>query len=1318
MVHTNVDATIWERIGENMRQGGPSRLDELALALSDDSAEGTFGDLEASARQSVHAALEAAFCDPHGRLAALAALPPLAQLRSESAFQEYAAQVRSAAADSATPGPAADEAESALAELRAKVDSFASLEAVNWPLPPQYVEAGEPGAAVAAVQDRYKDSPVPASGAAETEASDTGVLGDTDPEFLIGYRDYLRDLWVDGANAYDTRLAERFHQDFHTASLQRRPANEILIPIVIRALVAPTGPGHGRGIDPATIPARSPGQPARAYLDQLILLSKLSGTELALRYRIDLSRPDSALSSEVEENIATIRGFFADDFQSVDPNSIFESAFQGAAPFYLQYEEWVRQYATFVPENQYQVTWCVPAGTGVNPDRAQRLLDLPQAKQLPEDRYRSWRLYVNYYLMLWTFQEGCKAFGRLEYQQARSLIERARFLTSHDKESRDAALEARKQLKVDTWADLRDFQNRAVYYTYLDYPIPQDRVDEDDNKVFEFWAGDRSTPDTDIRKHRAEVIARIELIAIPSLLGDIAVALNDYAEALRQYARPFMYPDTLDRISLISTATLETTGVYRGFGDYPYSFKKFREPQASAPMLFHHGSVPYTTLPSRRTPQEALHPVDVAYFELRQISAILEWADQLYRSDVPDAVARARELYKAALFRHGERPPTLPSWDAPPPRFRRAAENPARTAQIQHARLCLHQIAAGLNYFGYGQDVVPLLRYRTLADAAREHARQAKSAESDLLRAMGRIEDLIVDEMQLLNLRHKALLQTAVAAEQTRIAGNNAQIAAIQVQQVNDLIAAKRKEIEDHDSFLGQLGDFIGNIKDMALGLPEDTKSATAAGYMSEVTGKELVGTGMLGAGASGSIMAGFGIATVVSVISLNSMTNEANGRRAALNALTQQTLPMAQAQLDSRQREQVIVALQNQIAQADATLAASLLAFHSERALNIDFWVACAQVSRRILRRYLELGSRTAWLAERALAYEQDRALRLIKLDYFPGDTAGVTGADQLQLDLSELEAVRLAGLGHTVPVKHTYSLARDFPLRFTELKATGRCTFRTEETPLRLAYPGTYGYRIRAVTVTVSDEALRGQPRGILRNLGMSTISTADPNVTHASVRPPDALPVSEFRLRADKDVFGLPDESLLTFEGSGVDTVWELELPSAANPQGLAGLVDVMLTIDARAHYSAAVTPPASAPARGGLALASARQLDPEEFQKLTDAGSPVKLKFPAHALRLPAVSSAKIANVLLVLCGPDTTPLKAVLRAEKSDRDISLTFESNSARSNGPPLHGGTPSPLNALIGSSPDQTFTLTLNRLLGPNLSKIRDIVLGIEYTT
>jgi hypothetical protein len=208
--------------------------------------------------------------------------------------------------------------------------------------------------------------------------------------------------------------------------------------------------------------------------------------------------------------------------------------------------------------------------------------------------------------------------------------------------------------------------------------------------------------------------------------------------------------------------------------------------------------------------------------------------------------------------------------------------------------------------------------------------------------------------------------------------------------------------------------------------------------------------------------------------------------------------------------------------------------------------------VNECILRRYFEMGTKAAWLAERALSYEQDRSISLIGFDYFPMQFQGISGADLLQADLATLEASRLENLKETLSIKHTVSLARDFPLEFGQMKKRGKCIFRTEELPFRYAFPGTYGYRIRAITVT-ANSLLKNEPiRGLLKNRGFSSISRSN-GESRTITRPPSASPISEFRLRDDMAVFELPGETLMPFEGSGIDSFWELEFPIISNPYG---------------------------------------------------------------------------------------------------------------------------------------------------------------------
>jgi len=179
-------------------------------------------------------------------------------------------------------------------------------------------------------------------------------------------------------------------------------------------------------------------------------------------------------------------------------------------------------------------------------------------------------------------------------------------------------------------------------------PVAIDTVDSDDGQVFDYWAGTGGQPDEDIQQTRSEVIARLICYAVPTLLGDIAVATGDYAEALRGYVYliPAGSEGVFGAVALvpIGAATFENTGVYQqwqyAYGDRPFSY--FRE-GGNTPIVFPAGSVAYTA--DLKTPSVDLldltHPLEIELSRFRRGNAMGEWADELYRSDEPANVARA-----------------------------------------------------------------------------------------------------------------------------------------------------------------------------------------------------------------------------------------------------------------------------------------------------------------------------------------------------------------------------------------------------------------------------------------------------------------------------------------------------------------------------------------------------------------------------------------------------------------------------------------------------------------------------------------------------
>ncbi|MET8998438.1 hypothetical protein [Amycolatopsis sp. NPDC004169] len=734
------------------------------------------------------------------------------------------------------------------------------------------------------------------------------------------------------------------------------------------------------------------------------------------------------------------------------------------------------------------------------------------------------------------------------------------------------------------------------------------------------------------------------------------------------------------------------------------------QPDLSAPDAIPYGST-FDDYSQLRPPKVAglLHRVDRQFLQLRLGAVLLEWADTLFRADEPASAARARELYKAVLWLHGDDPQVGPSWQGGVPGgYVGASANPAVVAQVARARLGFTRIEAGLNYFGGTEATVPVQRYRTLKDAADRFAALAKAAERDFLAATAHLEDLAIERLRTSNLLAKATAQKAIAGEQAQIAAYQVVLAQKQVTDVEAQIAAKKAEIADHDSFFGQLSDFASGLVKTFTGLPGFATKGIGEGFAAELGLGDASASGLLGLGAGASVLAGFGAFYYAGYTSMSGMAAAYSGRAGELKRLQDVALPLAKGNVDAKQREVTIAKLQATIADADIRLANDLLAFTTLRLLNAEFWTAVTQVLRRVLRRYLDLGAWAGWLAERALAFEQDRHLRIVRMDYLARDLSGVTGADQLQGDLAELEAARIAGERALVPYRYVLSLAEEFPLAFGALKARGRCSFATSEGAARAFFPGTFGHRVRSLAVEVRMLTAGRRVRGTLVNHGVSQASTDETLATRPLLRFADAVAVSESGTPAPDghDVLG-------PFEGIGLDTGWTLHLDRDA--EAWDTITDVVIRIDGLTRFSEALRQAPATPAAGRLLLVSAARFAPEALGAIK-AGGGGALELDFGKVPYPvAEQNRRVTNVFVALPGSADPAVSATL--DLAGAATAFTCEAGIALSNGEPLRlPGSPSPdqpLNAAIGEPVEQPWRFTL----AGDLSSLQDVVVGVEYS-
>lgn len=1320
--YSPMGAETWADIAHRLMQHRIAQLSTLARALIDPAEVSLFGDLDLETRHSALIELEQAFLDPEGLLRKLVPLPTFYQLHG-GGMERLEAKLA---------GVEDKEVQAAFGKLKAKVATYRDLLEVHWTIDLNDVAKGMLGRGIDKFGGVYADDTI-----GGLEKPVLGFASDT-----ARYRNYLRTLFTGGTKSatYAPNLGilkNRFHQDFETNDSGEQPANEILIPIVQAALTAPTAEGSGFGVPAASIQPRG-SKTAREYLDYLIGLAQVTAEEFGRRYRIDLKRNDAALSTPLQENIATLQRFFADSFQDAkEPSPAVPDGLYGRAPFFLYYEEWLSLEKPFFPENVYRPALTFSAG--IEPEAR------AQVKSKSDGQWSVLLLEIEDDLAKAVLRLDQSEFGlardallAIDAKAQTALAFAMEKLPGKEKINEAAVSSYLEKLKAITVKTPSEFVHTFISFYRIrgTYKLDTDEISPYDK--FYPW----------LNSYRIQLwvsLVHLRATVIPTLLGDCALGTGDYALAIDYYRH--------GTHRLIARAQLENKAGYPASKlDLPKvignpaavaDWEAYYEYHgwASTPAFYSDGGLPYTVdLNQKRTLDpydwwvsftlleamagQVIHQVEQRYLKLRQGQAMLEWADALYRSDEPSNIQRARELYKSVLWLHGSKPPSVPRWGGSAWSYQSA--NPAQGGQKARARLGIEQIEAGLNWYGANDSLIPALRYRPLKEAADRYAAAARSAQQDFLLAMGKLEDAIRESLVNTNLLKKAALQEKIAKEQEGIAEFGVVLAQQQVAAVEAQIAAKKQEIADHDSLGGQFGDLFSGMSSIVGKIPAGVTEKVGTGVSAGAGLSASEAAGMSAAAGGAAVLGAMAAFVIIGVMTLDSMADAQLSRHQQLNALKEKALPLAKAGVDAKQREVTIAQYQQQIAAADIELAKSLIQFQQSRFLNEKLWAEIAAVMRRVMRRYLSLGGRYAWLAERALAFEQDRPLDIVRFDYFPAKLQGVTGADLLQADLAELDAARLDGIRQTVPVKRTYSLLADFPLQFAELKNTGRCTFLTREEPFRHAYPGTYGYRVRAVTVTPRSYAGIERPRGLLTNLGVSVVSRSDGS-THALLRPQEAQPLSEFRLMDDMAVYGLPDEALLVFEGSGVETVWQLSLPSLANRLSLDDLSDIELTFDLRAQYSPQLhaahlaAQPASV---RRLSFFSARAFAGSGLDALRDPAQPaatVVFDIPAIGRLSRLESNRQLRNVVLMVPGADALDFAATFTRQGS-APVPVSLVQGIARSNAEPLgEPGSqepPSPLNVLAGGPVDTSFQLAITK--GANAAafgQAQDVLLGIEYT-
>lgn len=1186
------------------------------------------------------------------------------------------------------------------------------------------------------------------------------VTGDLVPEGIFDhiwgkktnlslYRDYLRGIWVSAAtfahkkvysfdaarSKLEKQLNNRLHQNFKTPIEAQSSAAELLAGILKAALTTDKTEG-GFGKTAAEVPTEATDETPEAYLGRLVQFSSVTLTELHNRFRLDFAPASGAQTSPVQLNIDALRLFLSDTHQAPrdpypavpDANpgrpglSIITARFAGTAPFYLQYEEWLDRQRPFYAENAYDIRRTVPVfPQGIRDefisrmgnrdfDASKEFTEAAQSEFLQSDDGLGVRIVSLFGLIdqlnhaVWQIDTAdlggaLTTIGALEggaEDLLRKLLRKGwykeTFEFENSEDPRELTLPSRAAMpgsSIEELGAIEKFFQPADFRSYYE-------------------PGTQIARTLEIATIAVHWLYYVRQIMLPFLRSRVAQATGNHAEALRhlgnltgvqigvaeaETGEPYAEGTYLHRIeSLPYTALVQ------------YDEKTNRQAKSNPVVLDLHWSDPYQLSTLDRGLQ--IPDCEARYFKLAQGRAMLDWAEQLFRTDEPSNIRRAREIYKGVLILHGIDPGTIPTYPKegdPIFVFLQLIGNPAIRAQVERANYGLFLIEEGLNAYGWREDMVPILRFRPLKDASDAFAAAAKSAQDDFIAYTDRFEQARLDRMHAALLVEKAKASVSIAGEQVDIAQHDVELARQQVKAVEKEIERKQEEIEDHDGFFGQFKDYLSGAKKALEGLTKESKSPAGEKAMTQVA---AVG------GSGAMVLGGMAAFVYVSWISMEGMETEANRRAGDIKRLRDVALPAAKAQVQLRQRAVSIASHQKRIAEADLQYARAVVGFNRDRFLSVETWAKLAGFAEQLMAYYIDNAARLGWLAERALAFEQVRTIDIIGKNYLPRAMRGLTGPDALQADLAALENSRLLGIKLTMPVQHSLSLARDFPIAFGALKASGRCSFTTEEALLRTLYPGLFGFRLR--TVSVATQSTGAQIiRGTLRNRGISSVGRDGGKSEQVLIRFPDALPISEFNMKDDMDAFGLPGEALLQFEGGGFTTGWDIALATHAPPP--QGLADVLITFDGYGFYSDdmfVADQPAPDIANRTI-LFSGSSIAPDGLAALRDGtASQLTLDLAGFAGEREG-ETRTIANMGLIWLGDGPAPI--ALTAQGSGETATIHFADGIAASNAPPFDSVTGAmPLNAFHDVAMDQAFTFDFG---DADLSKLTDLAIVLEYS-
>lgn len=240
---------------------------------------------------------------------------------------------------------------------------------------------------------------------------------------------------------------------------------------------------------------------------------------------------------------------------------------------------------------------------------------------------------------------------------------------------------------------------------------------------------------------------------------------------------------------------------------------------------------------------------------------------------------------------------------------------------------------------------------------------------------------------------------------------------------------------------------------------------------------------------------------------------------------------------------------------------------------------------------RYFQLAYEVAKKAERAFQHELGVPDASFLGAGYTSGREGLFAGEKLQLDLKRMEVAYAEQNTRELEITKHVSLRDWFPLALLTLRATGKCEIDIPEALFDLDHPGHFFRRIKSVAISIP--CVTGPYASVSASLSLSrshvrTKATAlggayypadpeDPDTDRFTIYPVATGAIVTSSAQNDTGMFdpSLRDDRYLPFEGAGVISKWNIELPGQPRQFDYDTIADVVLTI----RYSAR---PGAAPA----------------------------------------------------------------------------------------------------------------------------------------